>query len=413
MSQPAQALLDDRRVLLPPIGPARARSASSPVEVAIYEDLDTIELEWRRFQANAEGYAFQSFDWLAPWQAHVGRRENAKPAIVIGRAEGEMLFLIPLAVTPGVVRRLSFLGSALCDYNAPMLAADFSERVGPEQFPELWRTICTRLQNMPEHRHDLIDLTRMPETIGAQRNPFLALGTALHPSGAHLMELHGPWEDFYQSKRSSVTRRRDRSKRKRLEEMGEVRFVEPQGADAVGRTVEALMAQKSAAFARMGVTNIFDRPGYREFFLDAATNAGARGLVHVSRVDVGATWAAINLGLQFQDRYYHVLASYDEGEVARFGPGAAHLRDLISRAIGLGLRQFDFTVGDERYKFEWADTALKLYDHIAAATPLGWVVSHQKVALRRVKRFIKQNEQLFGLLTRARSQLAALRAPRP
>jgi CelD/BcsL family acetyltransferase involved in cellulose biosynthesis len=266
---------------------------------------------------------------------------------------------------------------------------------------------------MPEHRHDLIDLTRMPETIGAQRNPFLALGTALHPSGAHLMELHGPWEDFYQSKRSSVTRRRDRSKRKRLEEMGEVRFVEPQGADAVGRTVEALMAQKSAAFARMGVTNIFDRPGYREFFLDAATNAGARGLVHVSRVDVGATWAAINLGLQFQDRYYHVLASYDEGEVARFGPGAAHLRDLISRAIGLGLRQFDFTVGDERYKFEWADTALKLYDHIAAATPLGWVVSHQKVALRRVKRFIKQNEQLFGLLTRARSQLASLRAPRP
>jgi hypothetical protein len=30
------------------------------------------------------------------------------------------------------------------------------------------------------------------------------------------------------------------------------------------------------------------------------------------------------------------LASYDEGEVSRFGPGAAHLRDLMCRAIEQG-----------------------------------------------------------------------------
>ena len=67
--------------------------------------------------------------------------------------------------------------------------------------------------------------------------------------------------------------------------------------DGLARTMEVLIEQKACSFARMGVSNIFARPGYREFFLDLATNPRTRGLVHVSRLDVGTTWAAVNLGL--------------------------------------------------------------------------------------------------------------------
>jgi CelD/BcsL family acetyltransferase involved in cellulose biosynthesis len=190
-------------------------------------------------------------------------------------------------------------------------------------------------------------------------------------------------------------------------------MVTPTERDEVARTMDALIAQKAAAFARMGVGNMFARPGHRDFFLDLATDPRLRDLVHVSRLDVGATWAASNFGLQFHGYYYHVLASYDDGPVSRFGPGAAHLRDLISRAIGAGFRRFDFTVGDERYKLEWSDTALKLYDHVAAAAPLGWLVAKQTVITRRLKRLIKQNPQLFDLFNRARCAVGALRGARP
>ena len=44
--------------------------------------------------------------------------------------------LLPLAIEPGSVRRLTWFASDLCDYNAPLLAADFSRRVGTEQFRE-------------------------------------------------------------------------------------------------------------------------------------------------------------------------------------------------------------------------------------------------------------------------------------
>src|SRR5262249_55427893 len=157
-------------------------------------------------------------------------------------------------------------------------------------------------------RHDVVDLTKMPERVGAQPNPLTELPVTLHPSGAHLVHLHGTWDQFYHAKRSSVTRRRDRSKRKHLQELGEVRMVTPPDRDGRARSMEALIVQKGAAFARMGVGNLFARSGCREFFLDLASNPPGNDLVHISRLEVDQTWAAINFGLQFRGSYYHVLS---------------------------------------------------------------------------------------------------------
>jgi CelD/BcsL family acetyltransferase involved in cellulose biosynthesis len=78
---------------------------------------------------------------------------------------------------------------------------------------------------------------------------------------------------------------------------------------------------------------------------------------------------ATNLGVVFRGSYYHVLASYcEDSAVAHFGPGALHLRELLKYAIDRGLQRFDFTIGGERYKLEWCDSDLKLYDYAAAAT---------------------------------------------
>src|SRR4051812_43333219 len=225
MSDPSQAILDDRRVHPYAAALAAPRPATtlarSSIEIAIYDGLDAIEQEWRRFETEADCTVFQSFDWLATWHQHIGRRTGVTPAIVVGRRGGELLFFAPLAVAPGLVRRLTWLGSDLCDYNCPLLAKDFAEQVTPAQFDELWKEICRRLQQQPQHRHDLVELRKMPETIGAQSNPFVRLEVGLNPSGAHLMPLHGTWDEIYNAKRSSATRRRDRTKRKRLGELGE------------------------------------------------------------------------------------------------------------------------------------------------------------------------------------------------
>ena len=388
-----------------PPRPATAwRRLASGLQLSVSHDLQTVEHEWRRFEQHADCTVFQCFDWLGTWQKHIGMRTGTLPTIVVGRRGLEPpLFILPLAVArSGGIRRLTFLGRELCDYNAPLLARAFTGIVDAG-FPSLWQEIRDILQSDERTRHDVILLDKMPERVGAQANPFLQLPVCLHPSGAYVTHLKGDWESFYAAKRSSATRRRDRSKRKRLAESGEVRMVTTVARDETARTLTTLMVQKARAFARMGVVDIFARPGHREFYLDLATSAQTPGLVHVSRLEIGSTFAAVNLGLEFRGGYSHVLASYDDGTLARFGPGAAHLHELMRYALERGCTYFDFTIGDEPYKRDWCDVELKLYDHVAAATTRGRAAAALLDAARALKRRIKQSSLLWPLVIRLRA----------
>jgi D-aspartate ligase len=378
------------------------------ITFSIHHSLESVEAEWRRFEQFADCSAFQSFDWLATWYRHLGRVDGVIPVIAVGYfATGETALIAPLGIErDGASRRLRWLGQDQCDYNAPLLAPDFSQRVAPDRFLAAWRELRCLIQNDPQLHHDWIELEKMPQTVGVQVNPFTYLEVTPNPSGAHLTQLGDDWEKFYYAKRSSATRRRDRAKRRHMSEYGEVRFVTCTDHNDARRTLEQLMEQKSRAFARRGIANIFARQGFRDFLFDLASNSNLQHLFHISRIEVGETWVAANFAIVFGDCYYHVLASYDEtAAMSHYGPGALHLRELLAHAIKLGLRRFDFTIGDEPYKQEWSDSSLELFDYSTAATWRGWPSSLLSHGRRRIKRFIKQTPIAWRLVSFIRSAL--------
>ena len=94
--------------------------------------------------------------------------------------------------------------------------------------------------------------------------------------------------------------------------------------------------------------------------------------------------------------------------MSRFGPGAAHLHDLLHLAIDRGFEIFDFTIGDERYKRDWCDTELKLYDSISAVTWRGALMAMGIVGAQRLKRSIKQAPVLWNAFSKGRALIGAL-----
>src|SRR5262249_13122745 len=126
--------------------PARAQAAG--LEISIAHDPASVEAEWRDFEKCADHTAFQTFDWLAAWPRHIGARKNIVPAIVLGRhIDGHLLFILPLAVTRrSGVRKLTWLGWDLSDYNAPILAQDFALHMGAARFLAAWRVITELLR---------------------------------------------------------------------------------------------------------------------------------------------------------------------------------------------------------------------------------------------------------------------------
>ncbi|MFY9693463.1 MAG: GNAT family N-acetyltransferase [Xanthobacteraceae bacterium] len=412
----AVASVDPGHVALSRLADSSPELACEP-SFSVHIRLDDVEDEWRRFQKIAECTAFQSFEWLATWQRHIGVRDGTVPVIVVGRfADSRTAFILPLAIeTRRPVRRLCWLGQELCDYNAPLLARDFAQRVSSERFLVLWREVLARLQSDHALRYDWIEFEKMPQTVGVQSNPFVNLGVTPNANSAHITQLGGDWETFYRERRSSATRRRDRTKRKHLSEFGEIRFETVAEPADLRQTLDMLWEQKRRIFARKGIADIFARPGYREFFADFAANPDSRHLAHVSRVQIGSDCVAANFAVVFGDCYYHVLSSYCDNELTRYGPGTLHLRELLAYAIQRGLRLFDFTIGDERYKLEWSDLKLKLYDYSKGATWRGRIAHLLSVVRRSIKRFIKQTPVLWHWASRLRSAIGPLlqRTSRP
>jgi CelD/BcsL family acetyltransferase involved in cellulose biosynthesis len=393
--------------LADPFASERASAQVAPlVQLSVTSNLSEIEDEWRHFEVSADCTPFQTYDWLATWHRCIGSQTGVTAAIVTCRlSTGKLLFVLPLAVErKGFVGQLTFLGHESCDYNAPLLAPDLAAHMSPVEFRSLWNATRRILQKTAGCNHSLILLDKMPERVGAQLNPMHALATMLNPSGAHITALGADWESFYAEKRSSTTRRRDRGKRKKLAEYGELRVTVPETEAEIQSTLATLLEQKSRWFARLGVPDLFARPGHSDFF--KAIACSGKHFVHVSRLDVGTTCAAASLGLMFRNCYYYILASYDDGPLSRFGPGVAHLHELMNHAIVQGCDHFDFTIGDESYKSDWADTKIYLYDHVSGATLFGRIVAAAVIARLRVKRSIKNSPALWSLATRVRRAMS-------
>ena len=390
------------------------RDVTQDLKIGIHETLAGLEADWRRMEEHADMSPFQSFDWLTAWLKHIGRAQGVLPCIAVGRCgPGDPLFIMPLMITrSGPLRVLTWLGSDTNDYNAPILHAGFAVAGGVRLFPALWTGITAMIRNTPRLRFDFVNLAKMPETVGNQSNPFLTLPVALTASRAHAATLAASWDEFY-GRRSSATRRRDRTKLRRLGEFGEVTYFEPRDDGGRRRIVSTLIALKSRHLARMGVRNLFASPGYRAFLDDIATGGKTRNFVHVSGLKVGETLAAVNLGLSFRNCFYHILMSYETGDIAKFGPGAAHLRELLRQAIASGKDRFDFTIGDEPYKKEWCDRELKLYDHLTPASFAGALAVAVGKGYLGLKRAIKNSPLAWRLYSRARSMAGRLKAAGP
>ena len=382
-------------------------SAEWPPRIAVHDDLAAVAATWRTLTANSDCTAFQTYDWVAAWQRHIGARTGTVPAIVTGQAgDGRPLFLFAFAVETGRgLRRLTWLASDACDYNAPILARDFAATLDADRFRTLWRSILERLAGDPRFHFDYVDLQRMPERIGAARDPFLALDPDLHPSGAHACALTGDWETFYAAKRSPATRKTARKQLKQIQKLGTVAFDDVADIAERQATLEVLMVQKAQSLARMGVDNFFDRPGYRDFYRAVISDPALRDLVHISRLTAGTAIAATTVGLSFGGSFYLILASYDGGPISHHGPGRAHLHELIRHTLETGYRSFDFTVGDEPYKLDWGDEVIRLYDYLAGRTLRGWGLVLAARGFRRAKRLIKQTPALWHLYTALRSRL--------
>jgi CelD/BcsL family acetyltransferase involved in cellulose biosynthesis len=371
--------------------------------ITIYPSFTDARESWQGLEAEGDCYAFQSYDWLSNWHSLVGSKMQIQPCLtLVEYPEGSPLMLLPLGIQKRAgIARLIWLGGAITDYKCPLLGRDFSNRVNGDLFARIWDGI---LEKLPPH--DAIFLDSQPRRIADQDNPFLAFNCKPHPSNAHSARLGDDYQGFLRSKRSGKSINTEKRKQKRLEKMGTLSFVIAEGEEQARHLLAAMIRQKSRSYDELGVPNLFEQAGYSDFFTYMTENYIDRSFVHLSALTLDDTILATHWGLVYKKRFYHLLPTYERSEHTKYAPGNVLLRHLFEWCIANGIEIYDFTVGDEPYKYLWRDQELELHDYFRARTLKGACYLLPHSLLVSAKRKIKQSPSLLGWFTAMRSRLA-------
>lgn len=333
----------------------------------VHETLAQAREPWRQVMDDGLGYVFQTWEWNDAWQNTIGRAQGVRPRIVDVRdATGRTVALWPLAIyRRSRLRVLDFLGDVVSDYRAPVLSAAFVAALPDGAFNALWQAILRSLRGV-----DMVALRRMPEHLegpGGVINPMARLPGALHAENAYAARLPADMDAF--RKRLSSKKLGDmRRLLRQLEAVAPVRFTEVTDASALPATMQALARQKSRRWRESGSRDLFEEPGYLDFYRALAFDPGTGAEVVVNSMHAGDEVVAAHWGARYRGRYYWILPTYAAGDWMRYSCGRALMGHMIAWSIAHGDQVFDLTVGEEAYKKDWADHVLALYEWSQALT---------------------------------------------
>ena len=368
--------------------------------VSIYHNLDDCAVAWRLLEQTAHATAFQQHAWLCAWMATVGKAREIEPCIALVRdPDGELVMILPFAVERVMgVSTLVWLAQDEADYHGPLIHPNWNSNTTRQELGRILKVIATTVAKV-----DAFSLTKTLAEIEGVRNPLTLLEHDAHPSSGHAISLHhDDFDDFYATARSKSTRKRDRQRRRRLDESGDVAFTIPTTRADRHAMLAAILKQKATWLSERGIVDPFGSDEVKAFLHGLIDDHTMRSSLHLSALTLDGDVIAGNVGFVRGDRFYAVIGSVTEGEASRHSPGTIHLHELLRWCFANNISAFDLTVGDEGYKKDWCDAHLDLIDIRIPLTFSGYLFTLPSRLKDTLKRRIKASPAMFNLALLAR-----------
>ncbi len=379
-----------------------ADELAEEVSVSVFHDFEDARSEWRAYEEEGMGYAFQSFDWLKTWFQHIGSRQGIRPCLVAVRhpSAGRLMFL-PMGLENRLGSRcLTWLGGRNTDYLGPLLGEGWASLDGEMDLPALWRRIRSSIPPF-----DCLHLEKQPANIEGWPNPFLALGADPGLERAFYSVLDRPWKEYYKKARSGRSRSTDRRKLRKLEDQGALQFrMDVRGGAEVERVMGRLAELKSRHLRHMGVRDLFAIPGCLDFYTSLAMTEPQHTRSILSSLELDGEVIAAHWGVVRGKRLSWLLTAYDDAYGA-FSPGVHLMHALMEWCSENGVNVFDFSLGEEPYKLDWADGILELSDHLSVTGPRGYPYYFFARSLRLARVVLRRVPALQRAKTRFRKIL--------
>ncbi len=319
--------------------PQAAGTALSKLVIEPVADLDAVRADWSRL-AEASGNVFSTWEWIDCWRRHLGR--GTEPAVAIGRrSDGQAAAILPLCIARRVPLRLvRLMGTGPSDELGPICAPD--DR-------------ATTVEALRAHVEQTLGRSGLfiGERLWCEGWPWDALaGEVVHHASSPMLTLSGRTFDEFLAGRSRNFREQARRRERVLRRSFQLTFRLTETPEELDRDLETLIRLHNARWAG-GRSDTFAGER-RAFHRDFAGRALSRGWLRLWTMELDGRPVAAWYGLRFAgiDSYYQ---SGRDPAFDRLSAGFVLLCHTLRDAFVEGTREYRFGLGDESYKWRFAE----------------------------------------------------------
>lgn len=392
--------------VLPAIGSLQSGTATSRIaRVEVLSDLAAAEPAWRRLEREGALLTpYQRFDFLAPWQRHVGESEGMRPFIVVGfGAEGDPLFLWPFGQQRrGPTRVVEFLGGKHANFNFALWRRELAASISASDMRGILDRVAPR-----RHGIDLFTLLRQPVTWNGVNNPFRLWRHRESADECSRMTVSGTGDEIINTQLSATMRGRLRTKERKLQKLPGYRYFRASTREEAARLLETFFELKTAHMAAQGLPNVFSEPGVQPFLREACARdiIGETPLIEFHLLEGDGELLAFFAAITDGERFSLMFNTYTLGEHGRHSPGLILLVHVVRQCADRGFKTFDLGVGEAGYKAFFCKEPEPLFDTFMPVSPLGWLTAHATSSVQDFKRRIKRNTTLWSAVQAVRRRV--------
>jgi len=386
--------------------PRRPDAAAAPagqIALTVHHRMEPLERAWRQLEADPWNSLHQGYDWCHAWV-----KTHGNPlAIVEGRQDGELAFLLPLEIERQfLVRRATFIGSPFTNFNSGLFSAEFRHRssIAPDT------NLGSRLADALRPHADLLCLNNVPLDWRGVRHPLGALPQVRNQNASFQLKLATTMEETIAPLNAKSRRKKYRVQIRKLEAVGGFDHIRPITHKEQQALLERFFEQKAARFASSGLPDAFQGAGTQAFFhmlLERDTGSSDVPLeLHAIRLkgEHDGKIAAIAGLSRKGDHVICQFGSIDDSLMPEASPGELLFWLLIERSVLTGAALFDFGIGDQDYKRRWCTDMTVHHDILLPLGGAGRIAAMAHRNSTKLKTLIKTNPRLYALIQSLRAR---------
>jgi CelD/BcsL family acetyltransferase involved in cellulose biosynthesis len=325
--------------------------------------LPAIKADWQRLvESSPNATLYSTYEWLSTWLRCLGQSKQL--AVLVARESGRVAGIGPFIINRREgLREATLMGGRVSDYKDILVDPSVDRQT----------VISEMLEKLLSLRHvDFVHCSSLAE------HPFGAVSSSptsaaihreyrlLHPivdehDVAVVLPIEGTLDSFWR-KLGRGYRENCHRQINRIRKLGSgYAYYYPASVSEARRYVDVMVQQKVDRWRHTKhEPTLIEQPAVRHFYAEVAEALFAAGWLRVPVLMINGQPAAVDMGAIFGGRYFSCQHSFDEA-FATYSVGRLLNLHLVEQAYAQGLREVDFGLGAEPYKFDFKPQSRPLY----------------------------------------------------